>query len=393
MSTVRMPSTALSVSGRLAILSRRQQPKQWNTIRCFTAVSSWQSQQHQQLQQQQHQQQRSFGQSILGNHRSNDNTNNTNNNNSNGLCRRFLSSGTDNGLPVGLQHLATQNQPSSSSSSSLSLPSASSPGGTLGGDTITVETKPPEKLDQNMLEIINNVLELYIQHGVTRERLLQLSKDTNNNLSLVQHWQKMMEIYFTAQLTILVPLGYQPDERGLQQYAYQLQQYTMELEKDQSKRQVEMHFRNTRKIIWRLVVSTAFDLNLSNLPEMELVTARNHMHAVATRMSSPEILMQIQKSVSRISVPDHQEQEAMLKQTALQEIIIHQVYLGNESQLLVDMGFPPGPKGYATFQCVIADFENDPLINEYQTAAMKKVWQAAGIDLSQVMGDGNTPRV
>jgi hypothetical protein len=44
--------------------------------------------------------------------------------------------------------------------------------------------------------------------------------------------------------------------------------------------------------------------------------------------------------------------------------------------------------GYAKLQCALADHEGDPLIAQYSAAAMVKMFEAAGIELSDIQGPG-----
>jgi hypothetical protein len=56
---------------------------------------------------------------------------------------------------------------------------------------------------------------------------------------------------------------------------------------------------------------------------------------------------------------------------------------------LQECGFGPGEKGYAHLQCVMAEFETDPLIGQYAGAAMARLWEAAGLDQSTIQSAGN----
>lgn len=53
-----------------------------------------------------------------------------------------------------------------------------------------------------------------------------------------------------------------------------------------------------------------------------------------------------------------------------------------------ELGFGSGGAGYAKMQCAMSDHEGDPLVGEYAAAAMVRIWQAAGIDISSVTGAG-----
>lgn len=76
------------------------------------------------------------------------------------------------------------------------------------------------------------------------------------------------------------------------------------------------------------------------------------------------------------------------KHQVLQDIIVNTVYLGGEPNLVETNGFGSGPEGYAKLQCAMSDHEGDPLIAQYASAAMIKIWQAAGLYISSVQGPG-----
>jgi hypothetical protein len=71
-----------------------------------------------------------------------------------------------------------------------------------------------------------------------------------------------------------------------------------------------------------------------------------------------------------------------MKHQIIQDVVVNQVYLGGESPLVEELGFGSGVKGYALMQYVMAYHENDPLCMQYTSSAMVKIWQAAGLDLS-----------
>ena len=247
-----------------------------------------------------------------------------------------------------------------------------------GGEAELENVPAPERLTAEMLQTINDCMELYLSMGVAHYRLVQLSQQADGGtMSVVERWQKMMEIFFTAQLHIISNLGYAMNEMGLQHYAKHTQDFFDNLSDETQ----EIHFKTARQEIWRKLVSTSFDFNIRDVPQLTVVEARNHMHLVTSKMCSPDILLLIQKKVGRITHPDDVNQEAIAKHNALQKILVEDVYLG--SKVLSDMGFENGGRGYAIFQCAISDFEGDPLIQQYQAAAMKKVWEAAGLDIQQ----------
>lgn len=75
--------------------------------------------------------------------------------------------------------------------------------------------------------------------------------------------------------------------------------------------------------------------------------------------------------------------EMGMKHQIIQDVVVNQVYLGGSPSLVEEIGFGTGPQGYAKMQYVMAYHENDPLCSQYTSSAMIKIWQAAGLDLSQ----------
>lgn len=82
------------------------------------------------------------------------------------------------------------------------------------------------------------------------------------------------------------------------------------------------------------------------------------------------------------------EVEIAQKHQVLQDVIVNHVYMGGTPSLVEEAGFGKGAQGYAKLQCAMSDHEGDPLIAEYATSAMMKIWSAAGLDLSSVTGPG-----
>jgi hypothetical protein len=146
-------------------------------------------------------------------------------------------------------------------------------------------------------------------------------------------------------------------------------------------------FTEVRRDTWRELVATCFDLKVEDIQTLDIVEARSLMHKVSSRMIAPEVLQQIQNACAKIDDSDP-EAEIALKHQVLQDVIVNHVYLGGNPSLVEDSGFGPGAKGYAKLQCAMSDHEGDPLIAEYATAAMMKIWSAAGLDVSSVTGPG-----
>ena len=80
--------------------------------------------------------------------------------------------------------------------------------------------------------------------------------------------------------------------------------------------------------------------------------------------------------------------EVALKHKVLQDIIVNSVYLGGNPSIVEEAGFGNGPEAYAKVQCAMSDHEGDPLIAQYATSAMIKIWQAAGLDISSIQPQG-----
>lgn len=80
--------------------------------------------------------------------------------------------------------------------------------------------------------------------------------------------------------------------------------------------------------------------------------------------------------------------ELALRHQVLQEVIVNTVYLGGNPSLVEESGFGTGPVAYAKVQCAMSDYEGDPLIAQYVGTAMMKLWEAAGLDINSIQGQG-----
>ena len=80
-----------------------------------------------------------------------------------------------------------------------------------------------------------------------------------------------------------------------------------------------------------------------------------------------------------------------MKHQIIQDIVVNQVYLGGSPCLVEELGFGSGEKGYAIMQYIMSYHENDPLCTQYTSSAMMRLWQAAGLDLSQSAGTTALP--
>ena len=159
---------------------------------------------------------------------------------------------------------------------------------------------PPPKITVEMAEGISNATQFYLRYGVSKQRLDALSRDTE--LSAVQKWQNMMEIFLTTQVHVIAGLGYESDERGLTKYAQDLSAYLQEADDD-----IRDLFTEIRRDTWRELVSAAFDLQPDDLRSVSIVEARNLMHKVSSKMISPEVLQEIQTRCAELTHSDVQE--------------------------------------------------------------------------------------
>jgi hypothetical protein len=258
------------------------------------------------------------------------------------------------------------------------------------GDSITssgenVILGPPEKLTTEMAEGIALATKFYVRHGLSRQRLVALAADTET--PVVQKWQRMMEIFLTTQVHVIAGLGYTADEQGLTLYAQALAKCIQE-ECDETMQEL---FAELRRDTWRELVATAFNLNAAtDIPVLSIVDARNIMHKVSSKMMEPSVLLEIQTKTAKLDEGDSEEDyENFLanKHQILQDIIVNHVYMSGKPSLIEESGFGSGPKGYAAMQCAMSDYEGDPLISQYAAAAMVKVWDAAGLDISALQQD------
>jgi hypothetical protein len=78
----------------------------------------------------------------------------------------------------------------------------------------------------------------------------------------------------------------------------------------------------------------------------------------------------------------------MMKHEVLQDVIINVVYMGGSPSLTEECGFGKGAQAYAKIQCAMSDHESDPLIGQYVTAALMRVWEAAGLNLNEAVPGG-----
>ena len=267
------------------------------------------------------------------------------------------------------------------SSSSTSSPAAAAvPAATVS---------PPTKLNEEIVFGVQNATLLLIQHGLGKRQLLEVAKGARGPQStLVTRWQKMMQGYLGSQVHILAGLGYSPDENGVALYQYQYNEFMSTADPDTQER-----LRKLGRDVWRRVLSISFDVPIEQMmkgylsQEMSIVDARNIMFKIAQKMMDPSILDSISKQIANKtaaatgSTSSNDENTLMaMKHTLLQQVLVNEVYLGDNGKLLQECGFPSGEEGYVALQCAIAEHQTDPLVAQYMGGAMMRVLQAAGLD-------------
>ncbi len=75
----------------------------------------------------------------------------------------------------------------------------------------------PLSVNKEMAFGIQDATEMYVKHGISNQRLTQLSKESGDPKTLVSRWQRMMEAFLGTQVHVLGGLGYTPDENGLRE--------------------------------------------------------------------------------------------------------------------------------------------------------------------------------
>lgn len=254
---------------------------------------------------------------------------------------------------------------------------------------VNVNVTPPSELTIDMAKGVQSATLLYIQHGLGRRRLDEIAKQSSDVSTLVQRWQKMMEAFLGTQVHVLAGLGYTANEQGIALYNQHLAQLMQSTSPD-----LQEHIRIQGRDLWREVLCLAFDLDkdrdfAGSFNELSIVDARNIMHKVSQRMQEPDVLEKVARLVSSSTDPNQNNNvtaDITRKHTAVQEVLVHDVYLGklpsSDNTLVQDCGFDNGVKGYVQMQCLMAEHQTDPLVMQYMGGAMIKLMQAAGIDLA-----------
>lgn len=246
------------------------------------------------------------------------------------------------------------------------------------------QATPPTELNMEMAKGIQTANHLILKHGVGRQRLELLSKESDSSMPLVIKWQRMMEIYLGAQLHVVASLGYQTDEQGIMMYTQQLAQF-VGTKCDPS---TQDEFRTKGRETWREMLIISFDLDKDMIAEkygneLSIVDARNIVHKVASALIEPDILEEVATRVGQLPPQSNPQVEMGMKHSIIQDVVVNKVYLGGDTPLTEELGFGSGPKGYALMQYVMAYHESDPLCMQYTSSSMSKIWKAAGLDLEQ----------
>jgi hypothetical protein len=245
---------------------------------------------------------------------------------------------------------------------------------------------PPFSLNKEMAFGIQKSTELFINHGLGMQKLQHVAKEAGDLDTLVSRWQRMMEAYLGTQVHVLAGLGYPPNENGLHMYNQHVAMYMQNADPD-----TQEELRLGTRDLWRTVLATAFNLSVDEISasEMDIVQARNTMHKVSQKMQSPEILELIAAKCAKLESTGNSAMDMAMKHQAVQDTLVHDVYLGGEPSLVEECGFEAGEKGYVFMQCVMAEHQNDPLVSQYVGAAMMQILKSAGIDMSEIEAAAN----
>jgi len=199
-----------------------------------------------------------------------------------------------------------------------------------------------------------------------------------------------MEAFLGTQVHVLSGMGYEPTARGVGLYNQQMGMLMQGLAPDDQER-----MRVQGRDAWRDVLCAAFNIDRDEVERNELgvVEAREVMHRVSVRMREDDVLDEIEAKCGGkgeggsddAKAEDHTPEEAALlmqaKHTAVQEVLVHSVYLGGQPKSLVsELGFGEGERGYVFMQCVMAEHQADPMVAQYVGSAMQEVLKRAGLD-------------
>jgi hypothetical protein len=207
------------------------------------------------------------------------------------------------------------------------------------------------------------------------------------NVPLIDRWQKIIQVYLQTQIAVIQLLGYAPNEHGITLYTQHLSQA-----KAMSSPEVQETLRTASRDTYRMVLGGAFGLDLvteqNEKGEMSIVDARNMMYKVSLRMQDPAVLEKVAKATSQaVGMNDSPEAESIElanKNTTIQKIVLHDVYLAGSPSLVEECGFGGGEEGYIRMQGSLAEYQDDPLIHQYVGGATVKLLESAGIDMNSL---------
>jgi hypothetical protein len=265
------------------------------------------------------------------------------------------------------------------------------------------ELVPPKTINDEMALGIQDAVDLFIRHGIGRQRLQSLAAA---KMPTVQKWQLMMECYMATQVHVLAGLGYPTDESGLSAYHAHLGEFMQAAATPDTQEMWKENGRDT----WRLVLTTAFGMDPDDFEEKDIgtficnnvlhislhflvalpricivsrcappVEARNITHKLATKMQNEDILKKVAERcaslppISDTSFDDmggdkalqRQQLEMAQRHHVVQEVLVNEVYLGGNPSMVEECGFGKGERGYVRMQVVMAEHQSDPMVAQY----------------------------
>ena len=263
--------------------------------------------------------------------------------------------------------------------SNFSSTAASAPNPSANQNNIANNEYAPQFVTFEMAKSVVNMSHLYVDHGLSAKQLENIAK--KEDMDTVGKWQSMMEAFLAAQVHTLAGFGYSPNEAGLQLYNSQVAQLMQSGTVDGSQQE---EIRVSGRDLWRSALSKAFDVSLEDINSkaatLDVPKARDMMHMVSSRMQDPKILEMIAQQTSSAAADATAGTELNAKHTAVQRILVNEVYLGGDPSVVEQCGFEAGEKGYVLMQCVMAEHQTDPLIAQYIGGAMMRILQSAGLD-------------
>lgn len=241
--------------------------------------------------------------------------------------------------------------------------------------------KSPFSLTKELAFGIQSSTELFIKHGVGMQKLQEVAQEEGGTKTLVFRWQKMMEAYLGTQVHVLAGLGYPPNENGLHLYNSHVAMFMQNTDPE-----TQEELRIGTRDLWRTVLSTAFGISPDDMAktEMDIAQARNIMHKVSQKMQSPEILELVAEKCGKLESTGNPGMDMAMKHQVVQDVLVHDVYLGGKPTLVEECGFDNGEIGYVMMQGIMSEHQNDTLVSQYVGTAMMQILQSAGIDMSQI---------